>query len=62
MISYNHPAEFRLDIALEIYSGPKQFKMVDLGTAIRVQEAKNPAAGPAMNQSLMTFTQMKFAG
>ena len=37
--------------------------MVDLGTAIKVREAKTEGAAVADgNQSLMTFTQMKFAG
>ena len=38
------------------------YKMVDLGTAIRVRENKTAGVGPSANQSLMTFTQMKFAG
>jgi hypothetical protein len=38
------------------------YKLVDLGTAIRIKENKSGAGKDAANQSLMTFTQMKFAG
>jgi hypothetical protein len=37
------------------------FKLVDLGTVIRIKENTSGQAKDA-NQSLMTFTQMKFAG
>ena len=51
-----------VDSLLTRGSGKKQYKMIDFGTAIRVRDAKKSVAGPEVNQSLMTFTQMKFAG